>query len=191
MLLLFGFALRSSVLWQDGSSGAAFFHQRYWNQTVSSGLLAAGHASLICFEELLSKSAPFISFCFPAYVPLIFALNFACINLTSRIRPRHHSTKMLLEPIRRLRLPALDTDSSSQIAAGVDCDKVSSRHLPLRQSLMRIQASEPLSKKRRSDWHQGRFWFCNKSRSINEELTSPRTESTPAGVMVASLETPH
>jgi hypothetical protein len=91
MLLLFGFALRSSFVWEDGSSGAGFSHQRYWNETVSSGLLAAGHASLICFEELLSKSAPMISFCFPAYVPLIFALHFACINLTFRIRSRHHS----------------------------------------------------------------------------------------------------
>jgi hypothetical protein len=86
MLLLFVVALRSSLLWEDGFSRAGFFPQRYWNETVSSGLLAAAHASLICFEELLSKSAPLISFCFPAYVPLIFALHFACSNLTSRIR---------------------------------------------------------------------------------------------------------
>jgi hypothetical protein len=97
MLLLFVFALRSSFLLEDGFSGAGFFHQRYWNETVPSGLLAAGHASLICFEELLSKSAPIISFCFPAYVPLIFALNFACINLTSRIRSRPDSTKVPLD----------------------------------------------------------------------------------------------
>jgi hypothetical protein len=105
MLLPFVFALRSSFLWEDGSSGAGFFHQSYWNETVSSGLLAAGHASLICFEELLSKSTPIISFCFPAYVPLIFALNFACINLTSRVRSRHDSTKM-----------PLDTDKTFEVA---------------------------------------------------------------------------
>jgi hypothetical protein len=87
MLLLFIFALRSSLIWEDGFSRAGFFPQRDWNETVSSGLLAAVHGSLICCEELLSKSAPIISFCFPAYVPLIVALNFACINLTSRIRP--------------------------------------------------------------------------------------------------------
>ncbi len=86
LLLLFVFALRSSLLREDGFSRAGFFHQLDWHETVSSGLLAAIHASLICFEELLSKSAPIISFCFPAYVPLIFALNLACINLTSRIR---------------------------------------------------------------------------------------------------------
>jgi hypothetical protein len=86
MLVLFVFALRSSLLREVGFSRAGFFHQRDWNETVSSGLLAAVHASLICFEELLSKSAPIISFCFPAYVPLIFALSLACINLTSRIR---------------------------------------------------------------------------------------------------------
>lgn len=52
MLLLFVFALRSSFLLEAGFSGAGFFHQRYWNETVPSGLLAAGHASLI-FRRIL------------------------------------------------------------------------------------------------------------------------------------------
>lgn len=86
MLLLFVFALLSFLLREGGFSQAGFFHPRYWNVTLSPGLLAAVQWCLICLEELLSKSAPIISSCFPAYVPVISVLMFACINLTSRIR---------------------------------------------------------------------------------------------------------
>ncbi len=86
MLLLFALALQSSLLGEDGFSQVGFFRPSYWKETVCPRLLAAVQASLTGLEELLSKSAPIISFWFPASVPLVFALIFACINLTSRIR---------------------------------------------------------------------------------------------------------
>jgi hypothetical protein len=84
-MLLF-FAFQSSLPWEDGFSQAGFFHPRHWKQAVSRRLLAAARSSLTGVEELLSKGAPIIGFCFPASVPVIFALIFACVNLTSRIR---------------------------------------------------------------------------------------------------------
>jgi hypothetical protein len=77
--------LRLLLVGEDGFSPAWFFHPCCGDEEMSSELLDAAQSSLICLEELLSKSVPIISFLVPAYVPLVSAFIFACYNLTPRI----------------------------------------------------------------------------------------------------------
>jgi hypothetical protein len=78
-------ALRLCLVGKNGFSAARLFHPCFGYEEISSGLLAAAQSSLICLEDLLSKSEPIVSFLFPAHVPLVSAFIFACSSLTLRI----------------------------------------------------------------------------------------------------------
>jgi hypothetical protein len=78
-------ALRLCLVRKSGFSTARLFHPCFGYEEISSGILAAAQSSLICLEDLLSKSGPIISFLFSAHVPLASAFIFACSSLTLRI----------------------------------------------------------------------------------------------------------
>jgi hypothetical protein len=77
--------LRLFLVRKNGCSPVRFFHPCCGSDEFSLKLLAAAQSCLICLEELLSNSAPIISFLLPAYLPLVSAYIFACSNLTPRI----------------------------------------------------------------------------------------------------------
>jgi hypothetical protein len=79
------FILRSFLIWKNRFSSVGSFQPCCWNDVVSSVFWEAAQSSLICLEDLLSKTAPIISFLFPESIPLVYALIFACVNLTPRI----------------------------------------------------------------------------------------------------------
>ncbi len=83
MLLLFIF--RSFLIWKNRFSAVGSPHPCGWNDVASSVFWAAAQSYLICLEDILSTTAPIISSLFPAYVPLIYGLIFACVNLVPRI----------------------------------------------------------------------------------------------------------
>jgi hypothetical protein len=78
-------ALRLCLVGKSGFSAARLFHPCFGYEEISSGILAAAQSSLICLEDLLSKSGPIISFLFQAHVPLASAFIFACSSLIRRI----------------------------------------------------------------------------------------------------------
>jgi hypothetical protein len=92
------FAPRLFLVRDNDFSPDRFFHLCCGEEGMSSGLSAAAESSLICLEELLAKSGPFISSIFPAYVPLVSAFIVACSTLTPRIlcllAPRQRSRQL-------------------------------------------------------------------------------------------------